>query len=239
MNDIHNNDFRCALTERFLDSDTTVEEERMLATFYRTCVQKGCVPKGESEICGMVLATVKTDDATVLPEALRTEVPVQSHSTALRWLAAACIAVAVVCGAVLAFHENTGKPTFVASNASTSSKSQNVVTDTTAVVVAENEATVIARNSGGERKTEARTMQMPKPSAREVASTANGGQAPSSASEIAMLYDVAIGTFSNATDITIERKGDILLLSAVNTDGKTERYAVAVSDGEEPLLVSL
>ncbi len=234
MKTINDKDFRHALTERFLDCDTTVEEEQMLARFYRKCKQNGSVPNGESKICEMIIATVQV-------------AAVHQRHAKLRWLVAACIAIAVACGAVVAFHENTDKPVLAESSKAMSHQMHQAEKDTATIVAPASEAINIAQNDDMTGKYEnlvkqesmSTSCKEPSPANHNAPTPSSGKPVSPSVSEIAHLYDMALDTFSDATNITIERKGDVLLLSAVNADGKTERYAVAMADGDEPMLVAL
>ena len=242
MNTVHDNDFRHALIERFLDCDTTIEEEQALARYYRECKLKGCVPDGENEICDMVIVTVQVQ--CTAPVEVQ-DAAIHSRRATLRWLAAACVAIAVVCGAVVAFHGNADKPVIAESNKTMSHKASQSEVDTATVVVAANDAKGVAHNMEDGEETflthESKPARSKEPiqSISKEQSQSVSRQASSSASEITRLYDMALDTFGDATDITIERKGDVILLSAVNADGKTERYAVAMSDGEAAMLVAL
>ena len=95
MDNINDKSFRLALTERFLDCDTTVGEERELARYYSSCKLNGCVPDGEKEICELVLATIKVDD---VPQCQPQRKP-QRHRNV--WLRIVGITAAAVVAAVL------------------------------------------------------------------------------------------------------------------------------------------
>lgn len=240
---VNDTDFRHALTERFLDCDTTVEEEQALARFYRECKQKGCVPDGESEICEIVTATVQINDATIQPQIANTTSTARPRHSILRWLAAACIAVAAVCGTVVAFHDNSGKPTLALNKKAMKAEPREVSKDTAVIAVPDNEMVVAQNADRNMVKPKSNAHGNPAVAAQEQQSTPvttpTASSSSASTSEIARLYDMALDTFGDASNITIERKGDVLLLSVVSAGGNTERYAVAVSDGEEPMFVAL
>lgn len=234
MADINDKSFRQTLIERFLDCDTTVAEERELARFYAGCLKKGQVPEGEGSICELVTATVAAADNVEPHES------VVRRRIHWRWAAAACIAVAIAVGAAVEFATSGNESPVLATNHNTAvaaHEDEELQTEDTGMQSATNDS--VADSSFGRRVVQPSVRmacRQPK-SPRPVASEADVAKSdvPSTV-DMSDVCDMAVEAFRDVDGITIERKGDFVLLTTANGDGTCRRYVVGeAGDGQMTL----
>ncbi len=101
MHDINNNHYRKTLIGRFLNCETSVEEEHKLAYFYIHCKQKSNIPKEETEIAEIIMATVKLQKQSNTSPANSSKPRLAIRSW--RWIAAVCITVFIFIGIAINF----------------------------------------------------------------------------------------------------------------------------------------
>lgn len=239
MGNINDISFRNMLAERFLDCDTSVEEERELARFYQECMRNGCIPEGEENICQLVTATVKFQD-TKCQDGKTTSHP---RRKPWQWMAAACAIGIVVAGVAFALATRHGDtPTLADADTSavqptcTTAHDEAKDTDTQAVAGITASADASATPNKEESSVPTRTttkmatatynVATARPKTRMATTKKQGQSATSPSVNISSVYHAAINSFHDATDISIERKGNALLLSTANDDGTCRRYVV-------------
>lgn len=230
MGNINDTSFRNMLAERFLDCDTSVEEERELASFYQECTRNGCIPEGEEDICQLVTATVKCHDGKCHGD----EMTSRPRRKPWQWAAAACAAGIAVAGVAFALATHQGSaPALADADTSavqptcTTSHGQANDTDTQAMASVTAKAGVPAMPNKDKMpiRTAAEATTMPTTAATVATRKQKQSATPSSA-DISSVCHAAINSFHDATDISIERKGNALLLSTANDDGTCRRYVV-------------
>lgn len=235
MNDINDKTYRLALIDKFLDCDTSVAEERSLARFYRECMLTGCVPEGEEDVCDIITATVKADAAETPAVATCGCDAVSRRRAVWHWLAAACVAAAVVAGAVAALKPQDADRQVLAQNGTATVHAERGQTagGTDAGASAEEPAAgerVQADADGagnGGRSAAARQAGRPKAAGSKACSCA--GRAAED-TDIGSVYNMAVATFGDDAAISIERKGCGILLSTTDGSGESHRYVAAKTD---------
>lgn len=218
MNNINDKSFRRALTARFLDCDTSVDEERELARYYSRCKQNGRVPEGEMEICELVLATIKTAD-------MQQHQPQQRRNV---WLRVACVAAAVVTIALIMTYALTDKqPATVASTTTAVSH------DTTAACIAAVAPTTLTTSA--EKKVQPQSVNdithASSPSRPKVASAQHETKHDAAPHDIdiAEVYSVAATLFHDISNVLIERGSDGVMISAVDKNGEKQSFLVSAT----------
>lgn len=240
MTDINDKSLRQALIERFLNCDTTVAEERELARFYAECRKNGHVPEGEDDICELVAATVKA--YTAADDSKESYKPAAERRTLLpmhwRLAAVVCVAIAVIVGAAIKFAAYNNKSTILATSNVAKAPKDNVYRTTDGSISAEQKV-CMPDNSVRRRdaKSSAHTaQQQPRKSQTVVQKTDTAENNAPSAVDINNVYDMAMTAFRYADGITVERKGDVVLLTTTNDDGVCQRYVVGeVGNGQMTL----
>lgn len=241
MNNISDKALRKAIAERFLDCDTTVDEERQLALFYNMCIQNDCIPEGEEDVCRLVTATVKTYKDAKPAKPTRRLRP-------WHWLSAACIAGLVAAGLFFAFAGEDKDARLLAASdtahvqqgtapALAAPKNMPDVPDAGTTPQPDNEATAVkpiataaVRPSASTAATSTQRDATAQPTARNKRTTAT---------DVSSICQMAIATFHNATDIAIERKGDAMLISTADGEGTCCRYIVHETDGGHITIIEI
>ena len=223
MDNINDKSFRRALTERFLDCDTTVEEERKLARYYSRCKLNGCVPDGEKEICEIVLATIKTAD---MPQHQPQREPQLRRNV---WLRIVGIAAAAVVAAVLVmtFALADRQPAKVASTTAAASHDTAaaciaVVAPTTLTASTEEKAQPQPANGIAPASSTSRTrVAVARHEAKKVA-------APDDIN-MAEVYSAAASLFHDMSNVMIERGSEGVMVSAVGENGEKQSFIVSAA----------
>ena len=209
MSNISDTSIRLALTESFLDCDTSVEEERELARYYSRCKRNGCVPKDETEMCELVLATIKVAD---VPQKL-------SHRRHKTWLRIAFVAAAaaVAMALVMTFTMNDNNHATIASTTLVT-KRDTAVTGIAAIMPTENEK---------EQQVSIASDCLPSHSKATAHVRYSRKCEPSSANiDMTEVYSVAASLFHEMSNLTIKREGESVLVSAVGDNGDTHTFQV-------------
>lgn len=244
MADINDKSFRQTLIERFLNCDTTVAEERELARFYAECLKTGCVPVDEKSVCALITTTVATtasDDCTKAYE------PIVGSRTLRhlhwRWVAAACVAAIIAVGAVVKFAAYDNEST-MRTTSNITAKVQKVQ-DVDETPKTHNNTIPDATKTDDEDESynqrvalsPARMVLCQSDSPQPVKSKADVANSDTpSAIDMNNVCNVAVAAFCDASSITIERKGDVVLLTTADGDGTCCRYVVGeASDGQMTL----
>lgn len=240
MADINDKTFRNTLIERFLDCDTTADEERQLAIFYEECTHNGCVPEGEEDVCALITATVSTaprcsrDSRTDAPYA--TAAACRPKRTLQKWMAAACSAAIIAAGAAVALGSHDSEAPTLADNTAVNaadSFSRSTATVTTAI-------TTDAAAQPQKAATGELSASLPTPAAKKDATpAARSTPQPHITADIMHIYNTAAETFGDNASITIERKGNTVLLLAADTGGACQRYVVNCSEGGQLSFIEL
>lgn len=225
MKNIKNAEYRNALVERFLDCDTTVEEERMLARFYHQCRLQGTVPPAEREVCEIVLATVSVAQEKKLGN-LR--LVMQRRMIAI--LAAAVVIAACVMTFMLGLpHKDDNMVTAAADTASMQNVHHDVkCSDVDAAMTASSsfQASVSAKNVSVE--TEAKVASS---NCRQT-SKQHAMDRRKAVLDVKAVYDIAVAALHDASVIQVERKGDAALVSATWSDGSNRRFVADLSNDD-------
>ena len=219
MKKVKDAEYRKALVERFLDCDTTVDEERVLARFYHQCRRHGTVPPGEREVCEIVLATVPVGRGGTFG---RLRMARRRKMAAI--LAAAVVVAACAMTFVLGLTHKGGE---VAIAAADTDSVQNVVSaDARMPKAASSSDYVLKPNRQKAMTAMARTSSATcRPVSRQYASDHENA-----AMDVKAVYDIAVTTLHDASFIRVERKGDAALVSAVWSDGSNRRFVANLSD---------
>lgn len=230
MKDIKNAEYRNALVERFLDCDTTVEEERMLARFYHQCRLQGKVPPAEREVCEIVLATVSAAREKKLGN-LR--FAMQHRMIAM--LAAAVIIAACVMTFMLGLHHRDGnRMTAAADTASVQNARHDMGrNDARAPIVASSSAQVSVQAEDVPVETEVKAISSNcRPTSKQHAMDRRKAVV-----DVKAVYDIAVAALHDASAIQVERKGDAALVSATWSDGSNRRFVADLSNDDSNLLL--
>lgn len=223
MENVKDAEYRKALVERFLDCDTTVEEERVLARFYHQCRRHGTVPSDEREVCEIVLATVPVGRGDTFG---RLRMARRRKMAAI--LAAAVVVAACAMTFVLGLTHKGGE---VAIAAADTDSVQNVChgvvsADVRMPKVASSSDYALKPNRQKAATAMARTSsETCRPVSRQYASDHENA-----AMDVKAVYDIAVTTLHDASFIRVERKGDAALVSAVWSDGSNRRFVADLSD---------
>ncbi len=214
MNNINDKSFRHALTERFLNCDTSVDEERELARYYSRCKQSGRVPDDEMEICELVLATIKT-----------TDMPKRRRNVWLRSVGIAAAAVVVV-ALVMTFALADRQPATVASTTTTA-----ISHDTASVCIATVASTAITTPTEKEEQRQSVNGITPvsSPNRSKAASVRHEGKTKTTFDNIDMaeVYSLAAALFHDMSNVLIERGSEGIMVSAVGENGKKQSFLVS------------
>lgn len=230
------------LVERFLDCDTSVEEERELARFYQECMDNGCIPEGEEDICRLVTATVKwhtveesighTDNTA--PHMAHNMTPGPKCTSRPRrrpwqWMVAACAIGIIVAGVAFALATRQGDSPALA-DADTSivqpictmghEEAENTYAPTTAAIPSKADAPDTPHDESTSMPT------MPRQKKPTTTTRRQNKPATLPTPNISNICHAAMDAFHDATDISIERKGNALLLSTAADDGTCRRYVI-------------
>lgn len=209
MSHINDKSYRLALTERFLDCDTSVEEERELALYYSCCKRSGCVPEDETEMCELVLATIKVAD---VPQKL-------SHRRRKTWLRIAFIAAAaaVAMALTMTFTSNDSNHATIASTP-LAAKRDTAATGITAILPTENEK---------QPKSPIASTTLPSRSKAPAQVRCSRKSKPQNDNiDMAEVYSVAASLFHGMSNMMIEREGENVLVSAVGENGEKHTFQV-------------
>lgn len=243
MTDINDKSLRQTLIERFLNCDTTVAEERELALFYAECRKADRVPEDEKSICALVMATVTSAASDNHAEAHE---PTGIRHTPCRlnwqWVAAACVAAVIAVGAAVKFAAYDNESTMLTTSNNTvrtphvdeMSKTQESKTQETGTSSATNIST--KNNSDGQHTalSSYRAARRQSTSPQLVASKTDVARSETSSTvDMNGVCSLAVAAFCDANSITIERKGDVVLLTTADGDGTCQRYVVGdAGDGQ-------
>lgn len=245
MTDINDKSFRQTLIERFLNCDTTVAEEQELAQFYAECRKADCVPEDEKNICALVTATVTSaaSDNHAKPHA-----PTGIHHTLRhlhwQWVAAACVAAAIVVGVAVKFATYDNESTMLATSNNTARKlhidGNNTIRKphideiSTGTSPATNISATDNLDEQHVAQSSSRVVRRQSTSPQLVASNTDvAGSDTSSTVDMNSVCSLAVAAFCDANSITIERKGDVVLLTTADGDGTCQRYVVGdAGDGQ-------
>lgn len=217
MDNINDKSFRLAFTERFLDCDTTVEEERELARYYSRCKRNGCVPDGEKEICELVLATIKTADVPQCQPQRRRNVWLRIVGIA----AAAVVAVALV----MTFALTDRQPSTVAST--TAAASHDTAAARIAAVAPTTLTTPVEKKAQPQQVNS--IVSASSPNCTKVASVRHEEKTKTTFDNIDMaeVYSLAAALFHDMSNVLIERGSEGVMVSAVGENGKKQSFLVS------------
>lgn len=258
MTDINDKSFRQTLIERFLNCDTTVAEERELALFYAERIKADHVPEDEKSVCALVMATVTSAASDNLAEAHE---PTGIRHTLCRlhwrWMAAACVAAIIAVGAAVKFAAYNNESTMLATSDNTVrtphvdeiSKTQETKTQETKTQESKTQESktqetgtpsaidICAKNNSDGQHTplsSSRVVRRQSTSPQLVASKTDAARSDASSTvDMNGVCSLAVAAFCDANSITIERKGEVVLLTTADSDGTCQRYVVGdAGDGQ-------
>ena len=223
MDNINDKSFRHALAERFLDCDTSIEEERELARYYNRCKRNCCVPDNEKEICELVLATIKTAD---MPQCQPQNNPQSRRNVWLRIVGIAAAAVVAV-ALVMTFALTDRQPATVASTTAAASH------DTAAACIAA--VAQIKSTAPTEKKAQPQqvnnVVSAYSPNRTKAASARHETKSDAAADNIDMaeVYSSAASLFHDMSNVLIERGSEGVMVSAVGENGEKQRFLVSAA----------
>lgn len=209
MSNISDTSIRHALTERFLDCDTSVEEERELALYYCRCKRNGCVPEDETEMCELVLATINVADQ---PQIL-------SHRQRKIWLRTAFVAAAaaIMLALVMTFTMDDNN------NANVASTTLVTKRDTAAACI----AAIVHTEKKKQPQSPVASASLPSCSKATAPVRHNRKSEPTPDDiNISEVYSIAASLFHGMSNMKIERNGENVLVSAVDENGEKQTFNV-------------
>ena len=229
MKTINDNDFRHALIERFLDCDTTVEEERELARFYSECKQNGCVPEDESRICELVLATI------AIPQQQHRAVPQRQRRVS--WLRVACAAAVIAVLLVMTitfnidFIKSDDQRSTVASTLASTKHDTDFVAKSSVMVDAPDVASAAATMPmvNATQQLQGKASASASSGKRNCAALPHTGKVSSPSMDnidMAEIYSTVSSLFHDVSNVLIERGSKGILVSSVDENGEKHSFLV-------------
>ena len=230
--------YRHELIERYLDADTSVEEEKALADFYRHCEDKDLTDE-DLDIRNLMLGMENYTPNNLQPAS-------KKHET--RWVRLSAILLATAMLAGLIFLLFPIKDYF-----SSSSEQQPGFTNmvpTEQVVRSQPSSEDEDKNLDAYEKMEradslflAATKDIVTPqemkSSKMAEKTSENAEKTSSETDRSIhedfnqIYEVASAALPSAEQLTINRQGDNIVISTLDNDGNMQHYTINVTDTQD------
>lgn len=251
--------YRHELIERYLDADTSVEEEQALADFYRHCEDKDLTDE-DLDIRNLMLGTENYTSNILQPTS-------KKHET--RWvrLSAILLATAMLAGLIFLlfpikdyFSSSSEQqpglanlvPTEQVVRSQPSSEDENENLDAyekmeraDSLFLAATQDIVTPQEMKSSKMALAKRKNIAERSEKHAGKTAENTEETSSETERSIhedfnqIYEVASAALPSAEQLTINRQGDNIVISTLDNDGNMQHYTINIAgtqDGSYQLL---
>ena len=244
--------YRHELIERYLDADTSVEEEQALADFYRHCEEKDLTDE-DLDIRNLMLGM-----ENYTPNIHQVEE--KKHET--RWvrLSAILLATAMLAGLIFLlfpikdyFSSSSEQPGLanlvpteqvVRSQPSSEDEDGNLdayekMERADSLFLAATQDIVTPQEMKSNKMVLAKRKNIAERSENHTEKTAENTEETSSEAERSIhedfnqIYEVASAALPSAEQLTINRQGDNIVISTIDNDGNTQHYTINVTDTQD------
>lgn len=245
--------YRHELIERYLDADTSVEEEQALADFYRHCEDKDLTDE-DLDIRNLMLG-MENYTPNILQPASKT------HET--RWvrLSAILLATAMLAGLIFLLFpikdyfssSSEQQPGFtnlvpteqvVRSQPSSEDKDGNLnayekMERADSLFLAATQDIVTPQEMKSSKMALAKRKNIAERSEKHAGKTAENTEETSSETERSIhedfnqIYEVASAALPSAEQLTINRQGDNIVISTLDNDGNMQHYTINITETQD------
>ena len=236
--------YRHELIERYLDADTSVEEEQALADFYRHCEDKDLTDE-DLDIRNLMLGMENYTPTHLQPAP-------KKHET--RWvrLSAILLATAMLAGLIFLlfpikdyFSSSSEQPSFtnlvpteqvVRSQPSSEDGNENL---NAYEKMERADSLFLAATKDIVTPQEMKTSKMAEKTSENKEKTSEYKEKTSSETERSIhedfnqIYEVASAALPSAEQLTINRQGDNIVISTIDNDGNMQHYTINVTDTQD------
>lgn len=251
--------YRHELIERYLDADTSVEEEQALADFYRHCENKDLTDE-DLDIRNLMLGMEnytpnihQVEEEDKQPDMKEMPLGVsKKHET--RWvrLSAILLATAMLAGLIFLlfpikdyFSSSSEQPGFanlvpteqvVRSQPSSEDEDKNL---DAYEKMERADSLFLAATQDIVTPQEMKSSKMAEKTSRNTEKTSGNAGKTSSESDRSIhedfnqIYEVASAALPSAEQLTINRQGDNIVISTIDNDGNTQHYTINVTDTQD------
>ena len=236
--------YRHELIERYLDADTSVEEEQALADFYRHCEDKDLTEE-DLNIRNLMLGMENYTPTHLQPAS-------KKHET--RWvrLSAILLATAMLAGLIFLlfpikdyFSSSSEQPSFtnlvpteqvVRSQPSSEDENENLnayekMERADSLFLAATKDIVTPQEMKTSKMAEKTSENKEKPS--EYAGKTSSETERSIHEDFNQIYEVASAALPSAEQLTINRQGDNIVISTIDNDGNMQHYTINVTETQD------
>ena len=251
--------YRHKLIERYLDADTSVEEEKALADFYRHCEDKDLTDE-DLDIRNLMLGIEnytpnihQVEEGDQQPEMKEMPLGVsKKHET--RWvrLSAILLATAMLAGLIFLlfpikdyFSSSSEQPSFtnlvpteqvVRSQPSSEDENENLnayekMERADSLFLAATKDIVTPQEMKTSKMAEKTSENKEKPS--EYAGKTSSETERSIHEDFNQIYEVASAALPSAEQLTINRQGDNIVISTIDNDGNMQHYTINVTETQD------
>lgn len=238
--------FRHELIERYLDADTSVEEEQALADFYRHCENKDLTDE-DLDIRNLMLGMENYTPNILQPAS-------KNHET--RWvrLSAILLATAMLAGLIFLlfpikdyFSSSSEQqpglanlvPTEQVVRSQPSSEDEDGNLDAyekmkraDSLFLAATQDIVTPQEMKTSKMTLAKRKNIAERSEKDAEKTSSEAER-SIHEDFNQIYEVASAALPSAEQLTINRQGDNIVISTIDNDGNTQHYTINVTDTQD------
>lgn len=244
--------FRHELIERYLDADTSVEEEQALADFYRHCENKDLTDE-DLDIRNLMLGMENYTPNILQPAS-------KKHET--RWvrLSAILLATAMLAGLIFMlfpikdyFSSSSEQPGLanlvsteqvVRSQPSSEDEDGNLnayekMERADSLFLAATQDIVTPQEMKSSKMTLAKRKNIAERSEKHAGKTAENTEETSSEAERSIhedfnqIYEVASAALPSAEQLTINRQGDNIVISTLDNDGNMQHYTINITETQD------
>ena len=238
--------YRHELIERYLDADTSVEEEQALTDFYRHCENKDLTDE-DLDIRNLMLGMENYTPNILQPAS-------KNHET--RWirLSAILLATAMLAGLIFLlfpikdyFSSSSEQQPGLANLVSTEQvvRSQPSSEDedgnlnayekmerADSLFLAATQDIVTPQEMKTSKMTLAKRKNIAERSEKDAEKTSSEAER-SIHEDFNQIYEVASAALPSAEQLTINRQGDNIVISTIDNDGNTQHYTINVTDTQD------
>ena len=238
--------YRHELIERYLDADTSVEEEQALAYFYRHCEDKDLTDE-DLDIRNLMLGMENYTPNILQPAS-------KNHET--RWIRLSAILLATAMLAGLIFQLFPIKDYFSSSSEQQPGLANLVSTEQVvrsqpssededgnlnayekmeradSLFLAATQDIVTPQEMKTSKMTLAKRKNIAERSEKDAEKTSSEAER-SIHEDFNQIYEVASAALPSAEQLTINRQGDNIVISTIDNDGNTQHYTINVTDTQD------
>ena len=238
--------YRHELIERYLDADTSVEEEQALADFYRHCEDKDLTDE-DLDIRNLMLGTENYTSNILQPTS-------KKHET--RWvrLSAILLATAMLAGLIFLlfpikdyFSSSSEQqpglanlvPTeqVVRSQPSSEDGNENLdayekMEQTDSLFLAATQDIVTPQEMKTSKRALAKRKNIAEKSEKDAEKTSSETER-SIHEDFNQIYEVASAALPSAEQLTINRQGDNIVISTLDNDGNMQHYTINIKETQD------